>query len=287
MLKGKGLSRRDALKVSAFGLLGAEAVAQPAGDPKLVARRPAPDFHGLKVGLASYSTRELSVDETIACCRRVGIHYITIKDVHLKLSSSPEERRAFRDKFRDAGIEIAGCGVIYLKNGADVRPAFEYVRDLGANTAVIGISAQMVPAIEKVIKDFDIRAAIHNHGPEDRLGAYSPLDVMQWIRGADKKLGVCLDVGHTFRCGLEPSEVALKCASRLYDVHNKDLAEASVKTRGVPIGQGVIDSVRFLKTLVKLKYPYHVALEYEVDGRNPVPGIAESIGFERGVLAAL
>jgi len=287
ILKRKGLTRREALGAAAASLFAAGAAAQAGRDPKLAARRPAPDFHGLKVGLASYSTRELSVDETIACCRRVAIRYITIKDIHLKMSSTPDERQAFRNKFREAGIEIVGGGVIYLKTEAEVRPAFEYVRDLGANTAVIGISAGMVPALEKVIKDFDIRAAIHNHGPEDRLGAYSPLDIMPWINGADKKIGLCLDVGHTFRCGQEPSEVALKCASRLYDVHNKDLAEAAVKTRGVPIGQGVIDSVRFLKTLVKLKFPYHVALEYEVDGKNPVPGIAESIGFERGVLAAL
>lgn len=288
ILKINGLTRREAVGAAAgLTLMAGQSQGSQSRDPKLAARRPAPDFHGLKVGLASYSTRELSVDETIACCRRVGIRYITIKDIHLKMSSTLEERRAFRDKFREAGIEIVGCGVIYLKTEAEVRPAFEYVRDLGANTAVIGINAQMVPAVEKVIKDFDIRAAIHNHGPEDRLGAYSPLNIMPWLKGTDKRMGLCLDVGHAFRCGHEPSEVALQCASRLYDVHNKDLAEASVKTRGVPIGQGVIDSARFLKTLVKLKFPYHVALEYEVDGKNPVPGIAESIGFERGVLAAL
>ncbi|MCC6857091.1 MAG: sugar phosphate isomerase/epimerase [Bryobacterales bacterium] len=283
----RGVTRRRALYTAGAALAATLRAEAAAADPKSVARRPSPDFHGLKVGLASYSTRALSVDETIACCRRVGIRYITIKDVHLKLTSTPEERRQFRDKFRDANIEIAGCGVIYLKSEEEVRPAFEYVRDLGANTAVIGIGAPMVPVVEKIIKDFDIRAAIHNHGPEDRLGAYSPLDVMEWLKGTDKRLGICHDVGHTFRCGLEPSAVALKCASRLYDVHNKDLGEAAVKTRGVPIGQGVIDSVRFLKTLVKIKFPYHVALEYEVDAKDPVPGIAESIGFERGVLASL
>jgi inosose dehydratase len=267
------------------GRLVAEGV--PFRDPKLAARQPAPDFHGLKVGLASYSTRELSVDDTIACCRRAGIRYICIKDVHLKMTSTPEERKQLRAKFQDSGIQIVGCGVIYLKAEADVRPAFEYVRDLGANTAVIGINAQMVPAVEKAVKDFDIRAAIHNHGPEDRLGAYSPLDIMKWLQGTDAKLGLCLDVGHTFRCGHEPSEAAMKCASRLYDIHVKDLRDAAVKSPGVPMGQGSIDCVRFLKTLVKLKFQHHVALEYEVEGKDPVPGICQSIGFERGVLAAL
>src|SRR5262249_21166523 len=158
-----------------------------------------------------------------------------------KLDSTPETRKAVRKKFNDAGIDIVGCGVIYVKNDeAEIRRAFEYARDIGAPTAIIGCDAETVPAIEKVIKDFDLRAAIHNHGPEDKRGAYSPDDIMQWIKERDKKIGLCMDVGHTFRCGVDPSLAARRYASRLYDIHNKDLAEAAVKTKGVPLGRGVL-----------------------------------------------
>jgi len=282
------IDRRQAILAGA-GLASALAMGAENKDPQVIAKKRSEDFHGLKVGLASYSTRTLSVDDTIACCRRVGIKYIALKDVHLKLTTTPAERTAMRKKFSDSGIEIIGCGVIYVKNDeAEIRRAFEYTRDIGASTAVIGCNRETIPAMNKVIKDFNVRAAIHNHGPEDKLGAYSPLDVIDWLKDADKKIGYCMDVGHTFRCGVNPVDVAAKHAARLYDIHMKDQNEATAtRGKGVPVGQGVIDIVGLLKTLVKAKYPYHVALEYEVEVKEPVAGIVESIGFQRGVLAAI
>jgi len=277
------------MRLAGAGLASALTTTAENKDPQVIAKKRGEDFHGLKVGLASYSTRTLSVDDTIACCRRAGIKYIALKDVHLKLTTTPEERVAMRKKFSDSGIEIIGCGVIYVKNDEDeIRRAFEYTRDIGASTAVIGCNRETMPALNKVIKDFNVRAAIHNHGPEDKLGAYSPLDVIDWLKDADKKIGYCMDVGHTFRCGVNPVDVAAKHASRLYDIHMKDQSEASAtRDKGVAVGQGVIDIVGLLKTLVKTKYAYHVALEYEVEVKTPVPGIVESIGFQRGVLAAM
>jgi len=284
----KTLDRREALRLAGLGITSALAYAADFKDPQTVAKKPQDPFRGLKVGLASYSTRKLSVEQTIACCKRIGIRYITLKDFHCKMDTTREERQAVRKKFSDAGIEVVGCGVIYLKNDeTEIRKALEYVRDLGANTAVVGCDAKTVPALEKVIKDFDIRAAIHNHGPEDRLGAFSPLDVMGWLKGVDSKIGLCLDTGHTFRCGVDFVAAARTCASRLYDVHQKDLDAATTKGKGVPMGQGVLDCVGFLRMLVKIKYAHHVALEYEVDADDPVPGIAESIGFTRGVLSSI
>src|SRR4051812_9293928 len=279
------MHRRHALRLAGAGLATALAGAGANSDPQAIARKKSIDFHGLKVGITSYSTRELSVDDTIACCRQVGIQYIALKDVHLKLTSTAEERAAMRRKFSDAGIQIVGCGVIYLKNDVEqIRRAFEYARDLGASTAVIGINRETVPTVSKVIRDFNLRAAIHNHGPQDKLGAYSPLDVMEWLAEADKKIGLCMDVGHTFRCGVDPAMVAAKHGARLYDIHIKDIAEATVNAKGVPMGRGVIDVAGLLRTLVKTKYAHHVALEYE-GADNVVPAIAECIGYERGVLA--
>ena len=282
------IDRRVALQIAGASLAGALKTQAENKDPQLVAKKRTEEFHGLKIGLASYSTRNLSVDDTIACCRRTGVKHIALKEAHLKLTSTAEERAAVRKKFSDAGIEIVGCGVIYVKNDeAEIRRAFEYARDIGARTAVLGITQDVVPALNKVIKDFDVRAALHNHGPEDKSGGHSPIEIMEWIKDADKKVGLCMDVGHTFRCGVNPVEMAVKYASRIYDIHIKDQADATKTGRGVPVGQGVIDVVGLLKTLVKTKYQHHVALEYEVEANSPVAGITESIGFERGVLAAL
>ena len=106
------IDRRDMIRLAGAGLVSALAAEAENGDPKLIARKPSPDFHGLMFGLASYSTRNLSVDDTIACCRRAGIKYIALKDSHLKLTAPVADRAAVRKKFNDAGIEIVGCGVI-------------------------------------------------------------------------------------------------------------------------------------------------------------------------------
>lgn len=281
------IDRRRAILMTGAGLAAALTSRAENRDPKLVAKKPGEEFRGLKIGLASYSMKSSPVDDVIACCRRVGIRYVALKDVHLKLTSTTEERTAMRKKFSDSGVEIIGCGVIYLKNDEDViRRAFEYARDIGAGTAVIGCNRETVPAVSKVIRDFDLRAAIHNHGPQDKLGANSPIEVMEWLKDADKKIGFCMDVGHTFRCGVDPAAIAAKYASRLYDIHNKDLNEATVNAKGVPLGRGVVDVAGLLKTLVKTKYAHHVALEYEVGKVDPVPGIVESIAYTRGVLAS-
>jgi sugar phosphate isomerase/epimerase len=282
------MNRRDAMRVAGAGLASTLSLAGESKDPQAIVKKRTEDFHGLKIGLASYSTRNLSVEDTLVCCQRAGVKHIALKDAHLKLTTTKEERATVRKKFSDAGIDIVGCGVIYVKNDeAEIRRALEYTKDIGASTAVLGITRDVTPTLDKAVKDFDVRVAIHNHGPADKSGSYSPIEVMEWIKDADKKIGLCMDVGHTFRCGVSPVEMATKYASRLYDVHIKDQADATKTGRFVPLGQGVIDVIGLLKALVKTKYSHHVALEYEVEANNPIPGIAESIGFERGALAML
>src|SRR5439155_23749940 len=144
------IHRREALRLAGAGVASALAGPGANTDPQLIAKKKTADFHGLKVGMTSYSTRKLAVDDTIACCRTVGIQHIALKDAHLKLISTAEERAHVRMKFKDAGIQIVGCGVIYLKNDEDqIRRAFEYAWYLGADTVVIGINRETVPAVSK------------------------------------------------------------------------------------------------------------------------------------------
>ncbi len=270
------ITRRDAMRTA---LAAAAAGAVRAAET----RQP---FQGLKVGLASYSARKLSLEETLKMLQALGIRYISLKDVHLALDSTPERRRQVREQVTAAGLEILGCGVISLKNDeAQIHHALQYVRDLGAPVAVVSPDPPALPALDRVVRNFDLRVAIHNHGPEDKRFP-SPYDVLQAIERLDRRIGCCVDVGHTFRLGIDPAEAIRKCAPRLYDIHMKDLASAERKPRNVPVGTGAMDVVAILRTLVKIRYANHVALEYEAEPENPIPGIAASFGYMRGVLAA-
>lgn len=277
------MGRREALKLAAFGAAGA----MRAGAAPPPAKTAGAPFHGLKVGLTSYSTRELTLKMTLNALKALDIHYIGLKEMHLSLSSTKEERLKAKADCEKAGVQILGCGVIYLKNDeSQIRRALEYSRDIGAPVATIAPDPGALPALDKIIKDFDLQVAIHNHGPGDKKFP-SPYQVLDAVQSLDSKIGCCVDVGHTFRLGVDPVEALRKCAPRLYGIHIKDLAGDGPKARGVPVGTGVLDIVGMLKALVDMRYSQLVALEYEIEADNPVPGMAESFGYVRGVLAVI
>jgi inosose dehydratase len=246
-----------------------------------------PPWMGLKVGLASYSFSKLPLDAAIKGIQRVGVSYVSIKDAHLPLKSTPEERKAVVKKFRDAGITPLSCGVIGMTDDeSQLRNAFEYARDAGIPAIVCKPTRHSLPVLDTLVKEFDLRLAIHNHGPEDKVWP-SPLDVWEAIQKFDERIGVCVDVGHTARCGVDPAQALRTCAGRLYDVHFKDLNGKEPKSRAVEVGRGALDVRGMLKTLIDIKYVHHVGLEYEKDMNDPIPGAAESFGFIRGTLASL
>ncbi len=245
-------------------------------------------FRGLKVGVASYSLRKFSLDEAIEMTQKLGVRYITLKDFHLPRNSSKVQRQEARKKIEGAGLILMGGGVINMKNDeAEIRSAFEYAKDAGMPLIVASPEPNAMDVLEKVVKDYDIRVAIHNHGPEDQKKFPSPYDVMQAVKNRDKRIGLCMDIGHTMRIGLDPVSAVKRCASRLYDMHFKDVTAATPEGKNIEVGRGIIHIASLLKAVLDIRFTGHVALEYEINETNPLPGMAESLAYTRGVLAAL
>ena len=247
-------------------------------------------WHGLKVGVATYTLRELPIEETILGVKRVGLKYVSIKNVtnHIDLSHSSEERKRRAKMFRDAGIVPLSVGNISMKTGeADIRKAFEYAKDIGVPTIVCAPSHDAIPILDKLVKEFDIKLAIHNHGPEDKGFFPSPFDVMRAVEKFDNRIGLCIDVGHTARAGVDPADSILKCQERVYDVHLKDISAMGDKNTPVEAGRGILDSKSILAALLKINYQGLVGFEYEKDKSDPIPGLAESIGYNKGLLVGM
>ncbi len=279
------ISRRDLLKSGAFAavipsinLASFAAPATEEADPWL----------GLKIGVATYTVRELPIEEAIKAIKRVGLKYVSIKNVknHIDLTHTTEERKQRAQMFRAAGLVPLSVGNVGMKNDeADIRRAFEYARDIGVPTMVCAPPKDAVPLLDKFVKEFNIKLAIHNHGPEDKQFP-SPYDVMKAVENYDKRIGLCIDVGHTARAGVDPAESIIKCRERLYDVHMKDISALS-KPSPIESGRGILNSRSILAALVKIKYQGLVGFEYEKDSKDPVPGLAESVGYTKGLLAGL
>lgn len=240
-----------------------------------------------KPGVASYSFRKLSVDDTIKAMQRLGLQYISIKDFHLSLKSSPEERKTVISKFKDAGITPLSCGNITMKNEEeDIRNAFEYAKDCGIPTIVCSPDPASMPILDKMVKEYDIKIAIHNHGPEDKKFP-SPYDVWKAVQDYDKRIGLCIDVGHTARAKVNPAESILKCKDRLYDLHFKDINTTAPEGETIAAGRGVLDLKSVVQSLLRIKYDYLFSIEYESSPDDPVPEIAETLGYAKGLIQGL
>lgn len=280
-------SRRSFLKAGTIAAVTALPLSACAQQPSASSARPAPSdpWRGLKVGVATYSFRKLPLDACIQAIQRVDLHYCSIKDAHLPLKSTTEQRKQVSQAFRDAGITPLSCGNITIKNEQMARQAFEYARDIGVPTIVCAPDPQTLPMLDKMVKEFDIKLAIHNHGPE-APHFKTPTEVWEAIQTVDPRIGLCIDVGHTFRGGDDPAADIRKYKSRMYDCHFKDVSDRHGKNARVEVevGRGVMDIPGILAALLEVKFAGHVGFEHEKTPESPLPGLAESVGYTKGVL---
>lgn len=258
----------------------------------------APGGHTLKLGLTSYSMRKQPLDRVLELCRSAGIKHLTLKDVHLPRTDPPTALHATAERIRSAGIAIAGAGVIDMKPDpkknetidaafiARIRADFEYARAVGAPLILATPAIEALDLLEKLVKEFNLPVAIHSHGPEDKLFP-TPKEILAVIRKRDKRMGVCMDIGHSVRAGGDPAKHVLACGDRLMDVQVKDLRKEGEKWVQLPVGRGSIDIPAAFKALLRTKFTGHVALKYEIDADDPAAGIRESLGYMRGVAGAL
>jgi len=299
MASSSPLSRREVLRSSALSVLSLSLAATALrGAEKMEKQAPAlpayPTFlagreNGLRLGIASYSLRNLNFDDTIAVVKVMRILNVALFRLHCNWEGAQiEECRAVGAKLQAAGLALSGSGVVNLPDDeVKCRRAFENVKAAGMGTMVCKPDLAALPLVAKLAREFDQKLAIHNHGPEDKVYP-TPAVAFEAVKGLDSRVGLCIDVGHTERGGEDAVAAIRKYASRVYDVHLKDSVAVPGAMRDIPIevGAGRLDIRGMLRALLDIKYDGVVSFEYERVAGNPVTGLAESIGYVRGVLAA-
>ncbi|MBL8228968.1 MAG: sugar phosphate isomerase/epimerase [Bryobacterales bacterium] len=243
---------------------------------------------GFKLGVASYSLRQFSRSLAIKMVKQLGTPYINIKEFHLLYRSTPDELAKGRAEFEKAGLKITGGGTINLQKNdeSDIRFHFEYAKAAGMPLIVAAPSAAALPLIEKMAIKHDIKVAIHNHGPEDKHFP-TPQSVLKLVKNMDPRMGLCIDIGHTTRTGVDVVESIAEAGPRLLDMHVKDLKDLMGKDSQCVVGEGAMPIVAIFKQLKKMNFGGAVMLEYEIDADNPLPGMQRSFSYMRGVLAGL
>ena len=280
------------IRTSRRGFLGAAGIAGlGAAVPRLASAKIEPEPWGIKLGVATYSFREWDRARCIEGIKALQTPWISVKDVdkHLSHKSSPEELRQARKQFDDAGLKVMSIGNVDMKKAttpAAMRELFEFAKNFGAPMMVCIPSHETVKFLEPLVKEYNIKVAIHNHGPEEK-DFPTPQSVLEVVKNLDPRCGLCMDVGHTERTGTDPVKAAAEAGSRLLDMHVKDLADLSNRDSQCDVGDGLMPIPALFKQLKKMNYKGCVNLEYEIHANDPLPGMQRSFSYMRGVLAGL
>jgi sugar phosphate isomerase/epimerase len=289
MSRQSAISRRDFV---CAGAMLAASLAAPGCGMALSQEPPASDeLSPIRLGLASYTFRDFTRGQLIGFMKQLNVFALNAKDVkdHLPMDA-PQESAALAD-YAAAGIRLHAAGAIYFAKDkdedADLRSKFEYCKRAGIGVIVAGDPApETLPRMERFVKEYNIRIAIHNHGPEDKLW-HSPLDVLKVVKEMDPRIGCCIDVGHTVRAGTDVVQAIQEAGPRLFNVHMKDLTNFESKESQVAVGEGILPVRKMFEALMATKYEGFVDLEYEIHPDDPMPGVISSFAYMRGVLAGM
>lgn len=277
-------SRRNFIRNTALGL-SAATFSPLIGKSEGSTFDKAPARNDLPVGIADFTFLNFDIPTSIKMMERLDIHSMSLKNFHLPYNSAKEKINEVVKEYHDGGISIYGVGVIYMKNKEEVDQAFEYAKNVGVSI-IIGVPEHdQIDYVEQKVKSYNIKLAIHNHGPEDKMYP-NPQIAYDLVKNKDPRMGLCLDIGHAQRAGVDPDKAVLKYNKRIFDLHIKDVTKAEQDGKAIEAGRGIINFPALVRALRKIKYPGHCSIEFEKDMKDPLPGIAESVGYFKGVKAS-
>jgi sugar phosphate isomerase/epimerase len=291
-------TRRSFFKQAGFGLAAAASAptlltTQASAQQSDIAGKAQDTF---KLAIAGYTFHKFKLDPTLEMLKKVDVHYLCIKDFHLPLASTDQEIAAFHETCKSFGVTGYGVGPIYMGTEEEVNNAFAYAKRVGVKV-LVGVpfklvekkrtsSPELLKLIDAKVKEYDIKYAIHNHGPDMPELFPTAESAIDLIKDLDTRIGLCLDIGHQYRAGKCPVKAITDFADRIHDIHIKNVTAPDKSGKGIEMPRGQIDMPAVVRTLRKVQYSGACSLEYEKDANDPLLGIAESIGYFRGVMDA-
>lgn len=240
---------------------------------------------GLKLGIQIYSLRGFPVDVALDHTKNLGFEEVEFFSGMFPLTASDEEIQKMVQKVQGLGLKISAHGVNgFTKDAQANRKMFEFAKKVGVKNISAAPTPDSMDSLNELVKEYDIRIAIHNHGPSDRFNKV--VDVLRAIEGLDPRIGACADLGHFIRSGEKPVDVIRALAGRLYGVHLKDFAEMKESTRGVILGQGHLDCAAVFDAMIQAKFPADgaLSLEYEENPKDPIEDIRQCVATAKSAM---
>jgi sugar phosphate isomerase/epimerase len=239
----------------------------------------------LKLGIQLYSLRGFPVNEALEHAKELGFEQVEFYSGMLPLDASADEIAAMKQRVAGLGMTISAHGVNgFGGDTAANRKTFEFAKALGIRNITADPDPRAFDSLNDLVQEFDIRIAIHNHGPRHRYNKV--VDVLQAIEGRDERIGACADLGHYIRSGEQATDVIRQLKGRLYGIHLKDFAEMKADAKGVILGQGHLNVPAVFAALLQVGFPADgaMSLEYEENPENPIADIRECVAVAKKAL---
>ncbi|TWU05007.1 sugar phosphate isomerase/epimerase family protein [Stieleria varia] len=275
-LSRSSLSRRNFLISSSSAVLAAS----------IASNAVAKEARPYQLGIQLYSLRGFDRDTALKHSAELGFKQVEFYSGMLSTDASDDEIAATKKQVADLGMSISAHGVNRFTKDADAnRKIFEFAKKLGIPTLTADPNPESFDSLNELVKEFDIRIAIHNHGPTHRYN--KAIDVLNAIEGRDERIGACADLGHYIRSGQSATEVIRLLKGRLYGIHLKDFAEMKDKTEGVILGKGHLDVKGVFDALRMVEFPANgaISLEYEENPKDPIEEIRQCVAVAKAAMA--
>lgn len=203
---------------------------------------------GLKLSLQCWTAHHTTLWDAIDIAQTVGIKYLELYpgqpigggiDGKFDHNSNAEVRAKVLARLTEAGVKPIAYGVVGLdKNEANDRKVFDFAKAMGIQVIVSEPPEDAFEVIEKLVKEYDIKVALHDHPKPSRY--WNPDHVLETVGKLDPRIGACADTGHWPRSGLDPVEAITKLKGRIMSSHLKETDK---------IGQGARDIVYGTSTM--------------------------------------
>jgi len=277
-------NRREFLKTGMAGIavaaLGGTAIAADDNGPYL----------GFKMGIQSYSLRDFKAEAALEHTKTLGLEFWESFPGHLPMTSVPKQIEAHKELVNKYGVTVVAYGVLgFNENENAAREKFEFAKAMGIKS----LSADPKPdkatfdLLDKLVAEYDIAIAIHNHGPGHQYNKIS--DVENVVKDRHPKIGACVDTGHYLRSDEDPVEAVQRLGKRVFGCHLKDVKtveqDGKRQKQFKIAGEGDLNVVGLLKALKSLDYQYCLALEYEENSKNPMPDLEACLVHVRACAA--
>jgi sugar phosphate isomerase/epimerase len=236
-----------------------------------------------RVGIQSYSLRTFPYERMLRTVKELGLKYVEVFPGHLPPTEEQEKQAAIREQLRQMGLDLFAYGVVpFGRDAAANRRLFAFAQAVGIKVLSADPAPDSFPSLVELVKEFGVKVAIHNHGPRHRYGTKASL--LRALENLPPDIGVCLDTGHLVRAGDEVVATIRALRGRIHGVHLKDVNEDK---HDVVLGSGILDLPAILHALREAGFQGCLALEHELNPRDPLPGIRQALTHLRKVLAEL